>query len=79
MVAIDGVLQREGQVIHVIADRLEDLTPLLGQVGAMDFPHRPGPGDAARNGGPDHRERPRRAPLGEPMDGGLRLKSRNFH
>ena len=46
MVGIKGKLQREGQVIHVITDRLEDLTPLLGEVGAMHFPHRPGPADA---------------------------------
>jgi error-prone DNA polymerase len=80
MVAVDGVLQREGKVIHIVAERLEDLTALLHEVGAMQFPHRPGPADAARNGGPDHRERPRRPPLlPASPDGGLRIKSRNFH
>jgi error-prone DNA polymerase len=80
MVAIRGTLQREGKVIHIVTDRLEDLTPLLNQIGAMQFPHRPGPADAARNGGPDPRERPRGAPAlpGSP-DGGLRIRSRNFH
>jgi error-prone DNA polymerase len=80
MVAIRGTLQREGKVIHIVTDRLEDLTPLLHQVGAMHFPHRPGPADAARNGGSDPRERPRHPPAlpGSP-DGGLRIKSRNFH
>ena len=81
MVGIKGTLQREGQVIHVITDRLEDLTPLLHQVGAMHFPHRPGPADAARNGGRDpreHRRRPAPAPPA-PRDGGLRIKSRDFH
>jgi error-prone DNA polymerase len=76
MVSISGTLQREGQVIHVITDTLEDLTPLLHQVGAMHFPHRPGPADAARNGGHDPREHPRRLP--PPKDGGLRIKSRDF-
>jgi error-prone DNA polymerase len=80
MVAISGTLQREGKVIHIVTDRLEDLTPLLAQVGDMRFPHRPGPADAARNGGPDPRERPRLQPAlpGSP-DGGLRIRSRNFH
>jgi error-prone DNA polymerase len=38
MIAVKGVMQKEGEVIHIIADRLEDLTPLLHRVGAMDFP-----------------------------------------
>jgi error-prone DNA polymerase len=79
MVGIHGRLQREGQVIHIVTDRLEDLTPLLAQVGAMHFPHRPGPADAARNGGPDRRERSRGPALPAPRDGGLRIKSRDFH
>ena len=80
MVAVHGTLQREGQVIHIVTDRLEDLTPLLAEVGAMHFPHRPGPADAARHGGSDPRERPPRPPAlpGSP-DGGLRIQSRNFH
>jgi error-prone DNA polymerase len=78
MVAVHGTLQREGEVIHIIADRLEDLTPLLHRVGEMHFPHRPGPADAARHGGPDPRER-RAATLAPGRDGGLRIKSRDFH
>ena len=34
MLACHGRVQREGDVIHVIADRLEDLSDLLGSVGA---------------------------------------------
>jgi error-prone DNA polymerase len=76
MVGIHGILQREGLVTHVVTDRLEDLTPLLHQIGAMDFPHRPGPADAVRNGGYDPRQRGR---LPDARDGGLRIKSRDFH
>ena len=79
MVSVSGTLQREGQVVHIIADRLEDLTPLLRQVGEMHFPHRTGPADAARNGGPDPRERRRAAALPASRDGGLRIRSRDFH
>ena len=73
-----GTLQREGQVIHLVTDRLEDLTPLLHQVGAMHFPHRPGPADAARMAATT-RATPRRPALPAPRDGGLRIRSRNFH
>jgi len=83
MVSVHGRLQREGQVIHVIADRLEDLTPMLARVGDMRFPHRPGPGpaDAAVNGGYDPREHPRphQAALLAARDGGMRIRSRDFH
>ena len=75
MVVIEGRLQREGKVIHIVTDRLEDLTPLLAEVGAMHFPHRPGPADAAKHGGRD----PRVPALPGAPDGGLRIKSRNFH
>ena len=68
MIEIEGRLQREGQVIHIVTDRIADLTPLLGQVGAMHFPHRPGPADAARHGGHDPREQPQ-----------IRIRSRDFH
>jgi error-prone DNA polymerase len=86
MVGIKGTLQREGEVVHVIVDRLEDMTPLLHSVGAMDFPHRPNPGDGATNGGNDPRERIRHRPLDlypaprprrpEPA---IEVRSRDFH
>ena len=77
MIAVHGVLQREGKVTHLVAARMEDLSHLLHRVGEMDFPHRPGPGDGARNGGPDSRQRVP-LPLETSRDGGLRLKSRDF-
>jgi error-prone DNA polymerase len=68
MIAVQGIVQREGEVIHVIADRVDDHTPLLRSVGEGAFFHRPGPGDAVTHpGSPDRRE------------AGLRQKSRNFH
>ena len=76
MVCVTGILQVEGKVIHIVTERIEDLTPLLGRVGAMNFPHRPGPADAARNGGYDPREK-MKLPAGR--DGGLRIRSRDFH
>jgi error-prone DNA polymerase len=79
MVAIHGKLQKEGQVIHVISERLEDLTPLLAAVGEMQFPYRAGPADGARHGGPDPRTPRDPLPaLAAARDGGLRIQSRNF-
>ncbi len=57
MVGIAGTLQREGQVIHVIADRIEDLTPLLHRVGVDAVPAPPRP----RRRRPQWRPRPARA------------------
>ena len=34
MMGVRGQVQREGEVIHVIAQRLHDLSPLLASVGA---------------------------------------------
>jgi error-prone DNA polymerase len=66
MIAVKGAMQKEGEVIHVVADRLEDLTPLLHEVGAMDFPHRLPPADEGTGATPD----PRAV---------IRVKSRDFH
>ncbi|SFS12631.1 error-prone DNA polymerase [Sphingomonas jatrophae] len=58
MIGIVGRVQKQDQVIHVIADRVVDHTDLLRRVGEMDFPHRPGPGDGATHGGaPDRGEK----------------------
>jgi error-prone DNA polymerase len=87
MLKVRGTVQREGEVIHVIAERLEDQTPLLHAIGDMPFPHRPMPSDGASGGGADPRERkliaikndysaPFKTGAGGPT---LSLKSRNFH
>ncbi|MDX3911582.1 MAG: error-prone DNA polymerase [Sphingobium sp.] len=70
MMGVRGQVQREGEVIHVVAQRLEDLSGLLASVGARDdvsSVYRTGRGDEARHGGsPDMRGA---SPLGrEPRD-----------
>jgi error-prone DNA polymerase len=67
MLGVKGVLQREGEVVHVIADRLEDLGALLQSVGERQFPHRYDPGDSAKGAAPD------------PREAAIRVKSRDFH
>ncbi len=44
MIACHGRVQREGEVVHVITDRLEDLTDLLRSVGVPDAGIDPNPG-----------------------------------
>jgi error-prone DNA polymerase len=87
MIGIKGVVQREGEIIHVITARMEDMTPLLHSVGERDFPHRPGPADGAKFSGPDARHTAKRpaTPAGiadrsvqDPAET-IRVKSRNFH
>jgi error-prone DNA polymerase len=51
MIACHGKVQRESEVIHVIADRLTDLSPLLRSVGDREdaFPLPAGRGDQVRH------------------------------
>ncbi|HYK80979.1 MAG TPA: OB-fold nucleic acid binding domain-containing protein [Micropepsaceae bacterium] len=70
MLAVEGRVQREGLVVHIVADWLIDLTERLAAIGeqeTVNFPH--GRGDNFRG-----------EMLPDPRDpGALRLKTRNFH
>jgi error-prone DNA polymerase len=70
MLACRGKVQKEGEVIHVVADQLTDLSALLASVGQRDagFPVERGRGDEVTypNGG-------------DPRERGLRVKTRDFH
>ena len=90
MIGVKGMVQREGGVIHVIADRIIDYTPLLRTVGERDFPHRTSRGDGATHGGSpdrgekgwkpkpvDHYHKPFRT--GADPETILRQQSRDFH
>ena len=90
MVGMKGRVQKEGEVIHVICDRIIDHGDLLRQVGEMSFPHRTGRGDGAPHAGspdrgdkgwsPDPRDSywPPHAAAVDPEDV-VRFKSRDFH
>ena len=58
MVSVTGIVQREGEVIHVIADRIHDRTALLREVGEIDMPRLTSPGDGATHGGSPDRGDP---------------------
>ena len=92
MIGVKGLVQREGHVIHIVTERLEDYGALLGTVGERDFPHRVGRADGAKNGAYDPRIAKKQRAQGQvdasPMAPALslplpapelRLKSRNFH
>jgi len=51
MIGMRGRVQKEGEVIHVICDRIIDHGDLLHCVGDMSFPHRTGRGDAGQHPG----------------------------
>jgi error-prone DNA polymerase len=57
MIAMRGRLQKEGEVIHIICDRIIDHDAMLRSIGRMDFTVAPGRGDgASHGGGPEPRD-----------------------
>lgn len=57
MIAMRGRLQKEGEVIHIICDRIIDHDDMLRSIGRTDFAVAPGRGDGASHGsGPDPRD-----------------------
>ncbi|RYD92495.1 MAG: error-prone DNA polymerase, partial [Sphingomonadales bacterium] len=87
MLAIRGRVQKEGIVIHVVAEAIEDLTPMLREVGELDLPRMTMPGDGATHGGTiDPRDRKtgwpkqRAAEAWRPRnEDTIPVKSRDFH
>jgi error-prone DNA polymerase len=88
MIACRGPVQREGDVIHVVAEHLTDLSGLLGTLSerheAFPLPH--GRGDEARGGGgADQRStdglgrKPRDIYIPDlHIDSGLKIKTLDF-
>jgi len=62
MIAVRGRIQREGEVVHLVARKLADLSDDLASIGARDaaFPLPHGRADQVTHadGGPDPRELP---------------------
>jgi error-prone DNA polymerase len=79
MLACRGKVQREGEVIHVVADQLTDLSALLRDVGQRgeDFPLPDSRGDHVRHGSaPDPREAGSRARYANAT--GIKVPTRDF-
>lgn len=89
MIAMRGRLQKEGEIIHVICDRIIDHDDMLRSIAHTDFAVAPGRGDGANNGGgPDPRDPswPRGRTLGSPPFGTapaetdlVPIRSHDFH
>lgn len=89
MLAVRGRVQREGIVIHVVAEVITDLTGMLREVGKLDLPRAAIPGDGATHGGtidPRDRLQPRQRPADSwPPRRSLKapdlipVRSRDFH
>ncbi|AJC79795.1 error-prone DNA polymerase 1 [Rhizobium etli bv. phaseoli str. IE4803] len=88
MMAINGKIQREGEVVHLVAQRLFDLSSDLANIGTNEgeFPLPHGRGDQVKHGGgPDPRDKLK--PAVQTRDiyipdlhiDQLKVKSRNFH
>ncbi len=88
MLACHGRVQREGEVIHVVTERLDDLSDLLKSLGSRQapFPLRHGRGDEVKHpNGPDPRDASAHATgtqgkqsttIGSPK--GIRIRTRDF-
>ena len=62
MLGVNGRIQREGDVVHLVAQRLFDFSRDLSSLGERDgaFPLQKGRGDEfSRGGGPDSRDNPK--------------------
>lgn len=89
MIAVRGRIQREGEVVHLVAHRIVDLSAELAGVGEREasFPLPYGRGDQVRNGGsgPDPREQPpktvrtRDIYVPDLHIDTIKVKTRNFH
>ena len=88
MMSVRGRIQREGDVVHLVVQKVADLSADLASVGNRKsvFPLPHGRGDQARHGsGPDPRELPpdgmRSRDVADPYGhiDALRVKSRDFH
>ncbi|WP_374300234.1 OB-fold nucleic acid binding domain-containing protein [Paracoccus sp. (in: a-proteobacteria)] len=88
MIGVQGRIQREGEVVHFVVHRIEDLSRQLASVGVRGaaFPLRQGCGDEARQGAPagdlgdgtPQRPRPREIYIRDLSLDAIRVKARNF-
>ena len=77
MLSVSGRVQSESGTIHIIADRITDLTGLLRQIGEIDLPRLTMPGDGATHGGTiDPRER---RMVGRDLEPVIPIRSHDFH
>jgi error-prone DNA polymerase len=89
MIAVTGRIQREGEVVHLVANKLADLSADLATVGSREgpFPMGYGRGDAVKHPGArvDPREVPAKVPPARDIYipdlhiDTIKVKTRDFH
>ncbi|MCS4088621.1 error-prone DNA polymerase [Rhizobium sp. BK176] len=91
MLAINGKIQREGDVVHLVAQRLFDLSADLGKLAERDgeitlptargdeFRHAPQPPKTKEGRAAVYPRPDMPVPAGESQPDGLVVRSRNFH
>ncbi|MBN2973250.1 error-prone DNA polymerase [Roseomonas aeriglobus] len=90
MIGVQGRVQKEGLVIHVIVDRIVDYSWMLREVGDVDLPRLTTRGDGATHGGAPDRGDPGWQPRvrsdyhkafnnGCDPEDAIPIKSRDFH
>ncbi len=84
MVSIKGRVQKEGIVIHVVADLITDLTGMLRDVGEIDLPSLVARGDGAKHPGAPDRGDPGWKPrtdyhFKERREDVIPIRSHDFH
>ena len=90
MIGIQGKVQREGQVIHIITDRIVDYSWMLREVGDVDLPRLTARGDGATHPGSPDRGDPGWQPKvrsdyhkafrdGCDPEDAIKIRSRDFH
>jgi error-prone DNA polymerase len=76
LMRVRGHVQKEGIVIHVIADELEDCSSMLAMIDGKAFAHQRAPADGGGSGNaPDSRGRPQKL---ADRAAGLSIRSRDF-
>lgn len=84
MIGVYGKIQREGEVVHLVAHRLTDLSAELASIGSRDkaFPLPHGRGDEFHHGSPtpDPRGLPKVRDIVDPYGhiDQIRVKTRDF-
>jgi len=75
--AVDGVVQNESGVVHVVAERLHDFSPLLARLSSQDMPVATARADEIKRPTPDARTHPRN--VRHDLATHVMPKGRNFH
>jgi error-prone DNA polymerase len=78
--AVDGIVQNESGVVHIVAERLHDFSPLLARLSTDEMPVATARADETRRSTADARTHPRNV-RHDLAEGATRVmpKGRNFH